>query len=95
MWNCGKYFSGSRPGTVNRTGIGGEAWLTGKYSHVFNLVLQRFHYLRQFAPTLLESLTFQAEEANPSLIQAAQLLKENEPDGKRKLPEDTPCLYPQ
>ena len=28
-----------------------ETWLTGKYSHVFNLVLQRYTYLRQFAPT--------------------------------------------
>ncbi|MBI1882540.1 MAG: DUF4158 domain-containing protein, partial [Chloroflexi bacterium] len=28
-----------------------ETWLTGKYSHVFNLVVQRYAYLRQFAPT--------------------------------------------
>ncbi len=71
-----------------------EAWLTGKYSHVFNLVLQRFHYLRQFAPTLLESLTFQAEEAGAtSLIQAAQLLKEMNQTGKRKLPEDAPLAF--
>lgn len=35
-----------------------ESWLTGKYSQVFNLVVQRFYYLRQFSPTLLESLAF-------------------------------------
>ncbi len=45
-----------------------EVWLTGKYSHVFNLVLQRFHYLRQFAPTLLESLIFQEEEAGSASL---------------------------
>ncbi len=71
-----------------------EAWLTGKYSHVFNLVLQRFHYLRQFAPALLESLTFQAEVTGAtSLIQATQLLKEMNQTGKRKLPEDAPLAF--
>lgn len=29
-----------------------EVWPTGKYSHVFKLVLQRFHYFRRLAPTL-------------------------------------------
>lgn len=71
-----------------------EVWLTGKYSHVFNLVLQRFHYLRQFAPTLLESLAFQAEVTGAtSLIQATQLLREMNQTGKRKLPEDAPLAF--
>lgn len=71
-----------------------EAWLTGKYSHVFNLVLQRFHYLRQFAPTLLESLTFQEEEAgSASLVQATQLLRAMNQSGRRKLPEDAPLGF--
>jgi hypothetical protein len=29
-----------------------ERWLTGKYSHVFHRVVQRFTYLRQFSPLL-------------------------------------------
>ena len=71
-----------------------EAWLTGKFSHVFNLVLQRFHYLRQFAPTLLESLTFQEEEAgSASLVQATQLLRAMNQSGRRKLPEDAPLGF--
>ena len=45
-----------------------EIWLTGKYSHVFYLVMQRFSYLRQFAPTLLENLAFQLEEGAQSTV---------------------------
>jgi TnpA family transposase len=71
-----------------------ESWLTGKYSHVFNLVLQRFYYLRQYAPTFLESLTFQVEAAgSTSLIQAIQLLRDMNQAGKRKLPAAAPLSF--
>ena len=43
-----------------------ETWLTGKYSHVFNLVVDRFPYIRQFAPTLFAQLDFRLEEGTQS-----------------------------
>ena len=71
-----------------------ESWLTGKYSHVFNLVVQRFYYLRQFSPILLESLAFrQKEGAAAALVKAVQLLQEMNDEGKRKLPEDAPLGF--
>ena len=66
-----------------------EAWLTGKYSHVLNLVLQRFTYLRQFSPALLEHLEFRLEEgAQSPVMEAVQLLRELNRENKRKLPDD-------
>jgi TnpA family transposase len=71
-----------------------ESWLTGKYSHIFNLVVQRFYYLRQFSPALLDSLAFQqAEGAAGSLVEAIQLLGEMNEAGKRKLPENAPLDF--
>ncbi len=71
-----------------------KTWLTGKYSHVFNLVMQRHHYMRQFSPAFLESLTFRREEAaDTNLIKAIDLLQQMNQDGKRKLPEDAPLGF--
>lgn len=71
-----------------------ETWLTGKYSHVFNLVVQRYSYLRQFAPTLLEHLDFKLEEATQTnLVQAIQILREMNRENRRKLPEDAPLDF--
>lgn len=71
-----------------------EAWLTGKYSHVFNLVVQRHAYLRQFAPTLLQHLDFRLEEGTPStLVKAIELLRDMNQGNKRKLPEDAPLGF--
>ena len=68
-----------------------ESWLTGKYSHVFNLGVQRFYYLRQFSPTLVDSLAFRQEEgAATALVKAVQLLQEMNDEGKRRLPEGAP-----
>jgi hypothetical protein len=54
--------------------------LTGKHSHVLNLVVDRFPYLRQFALTLLEHLAFHLEEgAQSTLVEAARLLQEMNP----------------
>ncbi|MFQ5906413.1 MAG: Tn3 family transposase, partial [bacterium] len=71
-----------------------ENWLDGKYSHVFNLVIQRFTYFRQFAPALLEHLDFQLEEgAQSTLVEAIELLREMNQANKRKLPEDAPLSF--
>jgi TnpA family transposase len=71
-----------------------ETWLDGKYSHVFNLVVQRFTYFRQFAPALLEHLDFQPEEGTQStLVEAIELLCHMNEANKRKLPEDAPLSF--
>ena len=71
-----------------------EEWLSGKHSHVFHLVVKRFSYLRQFAPSLLKHLRFQSEnDESNSLLEAVQILKEMNNDNKRKLPEDTPIDF--
>lgn len=71
-----------------------EDWLDGKYSHVFNLVIQRFSYFRQFAPALLAHLDFQLEEGTQStLVEAIELLRDMNEANKRKLPEDAPLSF--
>lgn len=71
-----------------------EIWLTGKYSHTFNLVVQRFSYLRQFAPTLIAGLDFRPENGSTSsLVDAIELLREMNESGKRKLPDDPPLAF--
>lgn len=71
-----------------------EVWLDGKYSHVFNLVMQRFSYIRQFSPALLAALQFRAENnQSESLLEAIQLLHELNEANKRKLPEDVPLDF--
>jgi len=71
-----------------------EEWLTGKHSHVFHLVIKRFSYLRQFAPTLLKHLQFRSENSeSTSLLEAVQLLQEMNDENRRKLPEDAPIDF--
>jgi TnpA family transposase len=71
-----------------------DDWLNGKYSHVLNLVVQRFTYLRQFSPALLQHLEFHFEEgAQSTLVKAIQLLRAPNQENKRKLPEDAPLDF--
>jgi TnpA family transposase len=71
-----------------------ETWLTGKYSHVLNLVVQRFSYLRQFAPALLQQLDFRLEEGAQSPILAAiHLLRDLNQENRRRLPDDAPVDF--
>lgn len=71
-----------------------ETWLTGKYSHVFNLVVERFPYIRQFAPTLLDQLDFRLEDGTQStIVEAVKLLQQMNEDNKRKLPDDAPLGF--
>ena len=68
-----------------------ETWLTGSKSDVFPLVMKRFSYLRQFAPSLLEHLSFEVEPpGNPGLLEAIALLRTMQAEGNRKVPEDAP-----
>ncbi len=66
-----------------------ESWLTGKLSHVFYSVVNRFSYLRQFTPAMLDHLQFEKEsDQADSLIQSVNILRELNQDNKRKLPGD-------
>jgi len=71
-----------------------ESWLTGKLSHVFYFVVNRFSYLRQFTPALLDYLQFEKEsEYAGNLIQALNTLREMNQENKRKLPDDIPINF--
>ena len=71
-----------------------DVWLTGKYSHIFNLVTQRFSYIRQFSPALVNYLQIIAEDNGKSdLPMAIDLLRELNEQNKRKLPDDAPLGF--
>jgi len=66
-----------------------ENWLNSKNSETFPLVMRRFSNLRQFAPSLLEHLAFESESTgNESLLQAINLLRRMNAEGKRKIPDN-------
>lgn len=71
-----------------------ETWLSGKHSHVFNLVVARFSYLRQFAPGLLEHLQVEMEADSGSALQEAiALLRQLNQAGNRTLPKEVPSDF--
>ena len=66
-----------------------DRWLNGKYSDVFNLVVQRFSYIRQFSPQFIKHIQLQSENGtNTYLFEAIELLRELNDNNRRKLPED-------
>src|SRR5256884_143219 len=72
-----------------------KRWLSGDTSAVFPLVMKRYSYLRQFAPTLLEHLPVELEPTgSPALLDAVALLRDLNTTGRRTLPEELPmaCL---
>lgn len=71
-----------------------KAWLSGKYSHLFRLVLDRFSYLRQFSPIFLKSLVFEGRsERSIDLIKAIQFMNEINQHQKRTLPPNIPLSF--
>lgn len=69
-------------------------WLTGKHSHTFNLVKNRFSYIRQFSPSLLKNIDLQFEgNSGSSLKSAVNILRSLNADNKRKLPETVPVDF--
>lgn len=66
-----------------------DDWSNGKNSATFPLMMRRFSYLRQFAPSLLDRLPLESDSAkNESLLGAIDLLRQMNTDGKRKIPDD-------
>jgi len=71
-----------------------ESWLTGKFSHVFYSVINRFSYLRLFTPAVLDHLQFEKEsEQAGSLIEALNMLRDMNHNNKRKLSEEAPIDF--
>jgi hypothetical protein len=71
-----------------------DLWLTDKHSHVFHQVTQRFAYLRQFSPALLEALDLESDsEAEAPVVEAVAFLRELNKAGKRKLPAEAPLDF--
>jgi TnpA family transposase len=67
-----------------------EVLLSGKYSDSFNIVADRFSYLRKLAKPLLEKLKFDvADTGNESLLTAMQLVLELINGTRRNIPDDT------
>jgi hypothetical protein len=72
-----------------------QQWLSGDTSAVFPLVMKRYSYLRQFAPTLLDHLPVDLEPTgSPALLDALALLRDLNTTGRRTLPAELPdtCL---
>ena len=84
---------------VSREELAGQVeqskeWTTGKGSHLFHGVIQRFTYLRQFSKALLDYLDLESPQGDASsLLQAVEVLKEINRAGKRKLPPDAPIDF--
>lgn len=72
-----------------------DAWLTGKHSHVFNLIQDHFSYIRQFSPFFLKHIQLESDTGNPNpeLLEAVNLLKEMNSQNKRKLPDNAPVGF--
>jgi len=73
-----------------------EEILGNNYSDRFKRVIARYSYLRQFAPSLLKHITFQADTQDPTsdeLMEAVDLLNRMNAEGKHKLPENAPTGF--
>lgn len=70
-----------------------DNWLEGNYGHVFETVVLRFSYLRQFSPAFLEHLDFQENNADTNIVKAIELLRDLNRDNKRKLPQEAPIDF--
>lgn len=71
-----------------------ETWLSGKYSHRFHGVEQRFTYLRQFSPVVLEHLQFDSDAGeSESIVEAIELLREMNENNQRKFQKSPPLAF--
>jgi hypothetical protein len=76
-----------------------KEWTTGRKSHIFHGVMERFSYLRQFSKSFLEHLEFESSQGESSqlklisLLDAIETLKEMNQSGKRKLPAEASIAF--
>lgn len=70
------------------------AWLNGKHSHTFNLVKNRFSYIRQFSPYLLKHIRLLFDDkSRASLEKAVAILRGMNDENSRNLPENVPVDF--
>jgi hypothetical protein len=73
-----------------------EEMLGNNYSDSFKRVIARHSYLRQFAPALIQHITFQVDpqdKAADDIMDAVHLLDRMNGEGKYALPEDAPTGF--
>lgn len=71
-----------------------DEWLTSRYRHPFNCVVQRFPYLRQFSPALFSRLVIHSDnESQRTLLDGIALLQEMNATKQRHLPSDPPLDF--
>jgi TnpA family transposase len=58
-----------------------------------DLFAQRYSYLRQFAPSLLTTLSFQSHKPSDPLLAAIEILRTLNAAGKRTVPLDAPIAF--
>ena len=59
----------------------------------FDLLAQRYGYLRQFVPEFLSALAFRSNQGGASLVRAIDLLRQLNEQGLRKIPANTPTDF--
>ena len=59
----------------------------------FDLWAERYSYFRRFVPHFLQALEFVADKHHESLLQAVELLKKINNEGRRKLPAEAPTSF--
>lgn len=71
-----------------------DVLLEGKSDQVFKLLVNKYSYLRQFAPEFIEALNLQLDEGSKSdIIQAIEMLREINQNNQRTLPRDIPTKF--
>jgi TnpA family transposase len=71
-----------------------DNWFNSKYSHLLHLVVERFSYIRQFSPSFVASLDFEAHgEKSKNIVAAITVLKTLNQEGKRVLPKNAPVNF--
>ena len=71
-----------------------ETMLSGKFSHVFKLIVNRHRYFRQFSPALLQHLQLRWETGSSSdLLEALEVLRLLNEQSRRKLPSEVPAGF--
>jgi len=59
----------------------------------FAILDTRFPYVREFIPTVLETLTFGSPRPNNDLLKALELLRTMNSEGRKKVPETAPMSF--
>ena len=59
----------------------------------YEFLAARYSYIRQFAPAFLDAFTFCSNRAPDLLLDAIQLLRQLNAEGRRRVPETAPLEF--